>query len=751
MIKKTILIILLLICVKVYAGQLTETVHGHLIVEDKLAVGTTSAPSVEVDVDGDITASGDLTADQGFFGTVGIGTTAPTSKLHVETSAWNVGDDTPLVNITNLDVNEVDSNALLVRGGANNSGAQTFEVKDYTGNTDFVVTGAGQVGIGTDNPGDLLHIQGTGANDATIRVDGGATEGNAILELIADDAGHNADIKRIMSEASTGNLVFDYYNGAFQTGFVMDSAGKVGIGTTDPQVALDVVGDVDISGNILELGSDATGESIYIYFNDDANRDESIYWDDFGDRFVCSDMFSADDLRSVNDIQTQGAGDDLWLGNATQGSANFQAYATGEVRIDADNIALKLGEAQDATITFDDNSLNIVANAITSADDLEITTDGMTVTLGSSAGRDFNVDNVLYVEGDDNKVGILNSDPTVALDVVGEVKVAGEAGATGAAATDVLTVTGGAGGASASAAGGKGSDLVVTAGAGGDSTWDNASGNGGAGGDMTFTTGAGGDGQTGYGDGSDGGDIHLITAAGGTGDTAGSYGDIYLAEDGGYVGIGTTSAPSVALDVVGDAIIGDGTNQLKITDGVVTLEGTAKRILNLRPDLDFTKVTAQGKPTQVVYGAFLGYSLPLYAADEELFFDMNTPGRWDGASDVVIHLLVALSVNEDINDDFNLQISWEHANLGELIENTTHDVEVETNLVAGRVTAYDTYQVVFILDFDVDTPDLIESHDLIAMRLRRIAVDGESTEIDGEIIVFDYHMEFVANKMFGAP
>ncbi len=208
----------------------------------------------------------------------------------------------------------------------------------------------------------------------------------------------------------------------------------------------------------------------------------------------------------------------------------------------------------------------------------------------------------------------------------------------------------------------------------------------------------------------------------------------------GYMDYGATTAHR----------FGDGTNQLLISSaGVVTLEGTAKRTLNLRPDMDFSKVTAQGKPTQVVYGAFLGYSLPLYAADEELFLSMNVPGRWDGVSDVVIHLLVALSGAEDINDDFNLQISWEHANIGEKIENTTHDVEVETNLLADRVEAYDTYQVEFILDYDVDTPDLLEAHDAMAMRLRRIAVVG--TEIDGEVIVLDYHMEFQVDKMFGAP
>jgi len=201
--------------------------------------------------------------------------------------------------------------------------------------------------------------------------------------------------------------------------------------------------------------------------------------------------------------------------------------------------------------------------------------------------------------------------------------------------------------------------------------------------------------------------------------------------------------------VAGNIHYGSSTNYLNMSPtGVVTLVGSAKRTLNIRPDLDFTKVTALGKPTQIVYGAFLGYSLPLYAADEELFFSTNTPGRWDGASDVTFHVLVALSEAEDVDDDFRLQLSWEHADIGEPIENTTHDVEVETNLVAGRVAAYDTYQVDFTLDYDVDTPDILQSHDLIAMRLRRIAAVG--TEINGEVIVLDYHIEFIVDKMFRA-
>lgn len=64
-------------------------------------------------------------------------------------------------------------------------------------------------------------------------------------------------------------------------------------------------------------------------------------------------------LISSGDIYTSGAGDDLWLGTATQANANFRAYATGEVHIDADNIPISFGEGQDADIYYDGTNLVI--------------------------------------------------------------------------------------------------------------------------------------------------------------------------------------------------------------------------------------------------------------------------------------------------------------------------------------------------------------------------------------------------------
>ena len=98
-------------------------------------------------------------------GNFGIGITTPAAKLNIYSD--DNPSDTPLVNITNLDGNTPDSNALLVRGGANNNLGEVFEVQDYNGNTDFLVKGDGEVvipngnvGIGTTSPLHTLSIEG---------------------------------------------------------------------------------------------------------------------------------------------------------------------------------------------------------------------------------------------------------------------------------------------------------------------------------------------------------------------------------------------------------------------------------------------------------------------------------------------------------------------------------------------------------------------------------------------------------------
>lgn len=194
---------------------------------------------------------------------------------------------------------------------------------------------------------------------------------------------------------------------------------------------------------------------------------------------------------------------------------------------------------------------------------------------------------------------------------------------------------------------------------------------------------------------------------------------------------------------------GDDTDYLDITDGVVTLGGTAKRGLTLRADLDYTTLIAQGKPTQVTVGIFRGYSMPIYAADpggEELFFNENVPGRWDEISDITFHVLVALAAAETLGETFNFQLSWNQVGETDIVPATSHDMTDEITLVDG--TQYATYMLEFAIDYNVDVGDPIASHDDLAGRLRRIASSGD--EVDGEIIVLDWHTHYIVDKMFRA-
>lgn len=169
------------------------------------------------------------------------------------------------------------------------------------------------------------------------------------------------------------------------------------------------------------------------------------------------------------------------------------------------------------------------------------------------------------------------------------------------------------------------------------------------------------------------------------------------------------------------------------SSGAITMVSDGLVYIELRPAFDFATLIALGKPTLVTQGVFRGYSLPIYAAnDEELFTTACVPDRYDEASDIEVHLIVWLAGDEN-NKDFNLQLSWEHYTPGiDAVPATSNNVEVETATGAGAL-ATDSYVVDFTIDYDIDTPDDIIHNDIIGMRLRRIAAIGD--ECAGEIVV----------------
>lgn len=169
----------------------------------------------------------------------------------------------------------------------------------------------------------------------------------------------------------------------------------------------------------------------------------------------------------------------------------------------------------------------------------------------------------------------------------------------------------------------------------------------------------------------------------------------------------------------------------------VLLEGDGLVYIELRPDLDYATLISLGIPDIVTQGIFRGFSLPVGGANEELFATVCVPNRWDGASDIYIHLYCWLAAAE-VDKNFNLQVTWEHYTPGtDTVPAGSADVEVET---AANAAQFQSYEVEFTLAYG----DLV-ADDILGLRVRRIAAVG--AECAGEIVINHYGVIFRRDKL----
>lgn len=163
--------------------------------------------------------------------------------------------------------------------------------------------------------------------------------------------------------------------------------------------------------------------------------------------------------------------------------------------------------------------------------------------------------------------------------------------------------------------------------------------------------------------------------------------------------------------------------------------------LELRPQLDSWTIKGQaGVPALVTRGIFHGFSLPVYAAnDQELFGTMCVPSRWDGASNIFAHIYCWLT---DANNakNFRLQLSWQHytATADVVPATTSEDLIVETT--TGNVAAFQSYEVEFELAFGALVQD-----DIIGFRLYRLAATED--EIAGNVVINHWGIIFRRDKL----
>lgn len=185
-----------------------------------------------------------------------------------------------------------------------------------------------------------------------------------------------------------------------------------------------------------------------------------------------------------------------------------------------------------------------------------------------------------------------------------------------------------------------------------------------------------------------------------------------------------------------------------------------KVYLEFRPDLDETTIAKHTDvPTSVRIGEaigdgsegiFVGYSLPLWSDDyEELYFTMCVPDRWDGESDVVIHIYTALANANENTKAYRLELAWERATPNEeVIPLTENLIYIERQIYSNN--QYEFYRDGENLDYDIDDDDLLEVDDLIAFRIRRVNVTTQN-EIVGELIITHVAFLFARGDLLGDP
>jgi hypothetical protein len=151
-------------------------------------------------------------------GNVGIGTTDPSSNLHVNDISLNSGN--------------LGTAVRLECSGSNNQFVSVLNVQDS-----FFVKANGNVGIGTSNPSQKLDIHGK----FTVNSDGTARWGNIPNGIIGRLSWDGGAIGKIILRAESNNTLSLGANGNSDH-IVIDTDGNVGIGTTNPDAKLDING-----------------------------------------------------------------------------------------------------------------------------------------------------------------------------------------------------------------------------------------------------------------------------------------------------------------------------------------------------------------------------------------------------------------------------------------------------------------------------------------------------------------------------
>lgn len=212
----------------------------------------------------------------------------------------------------------------------------------------------------------------------------------------------------------------------------------------------------------------------------------------------------------------------------------------------------------------------------------------------------------------------------------------------------------------------------------------------------------------------------------------------------------THTVNSSPTQLKSNLIVITGSDAVAYFDGTILVEGpvcpafSPKPVshigwVSIAPFLDENTANVANKPSLMCRGLFCGYSLPEYAAGEELLFRMRVPHSWDGTTNPWFVAITSISATEDIGDKYKLQLEYEAEDILHVIPDTTAETLTDEITVADGTAFYSE-----IASFELDASNLVAGQNLQG-RLRRIAASASS--VSNEIIVWHWDTRWKYNKI----
>ncbi|MBA7710993.1 hypothetical protein ES703_119943 [subsurface metagenome] len=176
----------------------------------------------------------------------------------------------------------------------------------------------------------------------------------------------------------------------------------------------------------------------------------------------------------------------------------------------------------------------------------------------------------------------------------------------------------------------------------------------------------------------------------------------------------------------------------------ITMSDGGLVYIELRPDLDYDRIRGTLKPVRVTRGIFEGWELPVFDDDDqELYFVICVPTRWDAVSDIFCHVDCYLDT-ANTGKKFGLRLAYEvYSPVTDAVPDTSTNLDVQTSTETAPI--YQSFEVSFTIPHGSIITD-----DKLALRLYRIAADPAGDEIAGEVVINHVGAIFRRDKLGAA-